>query len=312
MFVLNVILTKRVKYDFDIMWEFLNKSIELLLKEISEFKQQVQSLNECEENQINLKNKKQLKTTNTNDSNQKKLQEKETEFDQINELYLRNKQIVENKDFMLKELEGKTILGGRNGGMPAMTLNYTLHQNNINANVDTSVDFANLSGAFIGGNGDYVTLFEPTASELCASKGYKIVFPETLTLNEQISLLKGCSEFVTTDGSTSHNAIFCKNDTKLVIIRKSDYQNGYQAAINKLKDFNIVYIDSNKSIMCNKKQPWVGPFFVYPDKKFCSYLEIKYKGFPFFSFIVYCLRHLFIKFVRFPKRVIKKVLSLVK
>lgn len=153
---------------------------------------------------------------------------------------------------------------------------------------------------------------EKKLDKLLVSKGYKIVFPETLTLNEQISLLKGCSEFVTTDGSISHNAIFCKNDTKLVIIRKSDYQNGYQAAINKLKDFNIVYIDSNKSIMCNKKQPWVGPFFVYPDKKFCSYLEIKYKGFPFFSFIVYCLRHLFIKFVRLPKRVIKKVLSLVK
>ena len=75
----------------------LDKSIELLLKEITEFKQQVQSLNECEENQKNLKNKKQLKITNTNNSNEKKLKEKETEFDQINELYLRNKNITENK-----------------------------------------------------------------------------------------------------------------------------------------------------------------------------------------------------------------------
>ena len=94
----------------------LDKSIELLLKEISEFKQQVQSLNECEENYEKLKNKKLLTnnnetqvgrkqflqinrrlTTNTNDSNQKKFQEKETEFDQINELYWRNKLIVDNK-----------------------------------------------------------------------------------------------------------------------------------------------------------------------------------------------------------------------
>lgn len=47
-----------------------------------------------------------------------------------------------------------------------MTLNYTLNQNNIKANVDTSVDFANLSGAFIGGQGDLVTLFEPNALAL--------------------------------------------------------------------------------------------------------------------------------------------------
>jgi len=59
--------------------------------------------------------------------------------------------------------------------MPAMTLNYTLHQNNIDAKVDTSVDFANLAGAFIGGNGDYVTLFEPSALALeKQKKGYVI------------------------------------------------------------------------------------------------------------------------------------------
>jgi ABC-type nitrate/sulfonate/bicarbonate transport systems, periplasmic components len=68
--------------------------------------------------------------------------------------------------FGLSKLSG-VILGGRQGGMPAMTLNYTLHKNNINSLVvDTSIDFAGLSGTFIGGNGDYVTLFEPTALAL--------------------------------------------------------------------------------------------------------------------------------------------------
>lgn len=76
--------------------------------------------------------------------------------------------VSRNKDenFDLKNLNGKTILGGRNAGMPAMTLNYTLKNLNLDANVDTSVDFANLAGAFIGGNGDYVTLFEPNALAL--------------------------------------------------------------------------------------------------------------------------------------------------
>ncbi len=70
------------------------------------------------------------------------------------------------EDFDLAKLEG-VILGGRQGGMPAMTLNYTLHERGVESlKVDTSVDFASLSGAFIGGQGDFVTLFEPNALKL--------------------------------------------------------------------------------------------------------------------------------------------------
>ena len=80
-----------------------------------------------------------------------------------------------DNSFNINNLTNKTILGGRNGGMPAMTLNYTLNQNGIKAKVDTSVDFANLTGAFIGGKGDYVTLFEPNALALEKdNKGYVV------------------------------------------------------------------------------------------------------------------------------------------
>lgn len=59
-----------------------------------------------------------------------------------------------------------------------MTLEYALNKNGIKTsevNFDTSIDFASTTGAFIGGTGDFVSLFEPTASDLEA-KGYgKIV-----------------------------------------------------------------------------------------------------------------------------------------
>ena len=46
-----------------------------------------------------------------------------------------------------------------------MTLEYTLKQNGIDPKkdltIDTSIAFAAMSGAFIGGTGDFVTLFEP-------------------------------------------------------------------------------------------------------------------------------------------------------
>ena len=78
------------------------------------------------------------------------------------------------ENFRLDDISGE-ILGGRNGGMPAMTLNYTLHENNIDKlKVNTNFDFAALSGAFIGGNGDFVTLFEPNALNL-EKEGYGYV-----------------------------------------------------------------------------------------------------------------------------------------
>ena len=82
-----------------------------------------------------------------------------------------------DEDFTWDNLRGKTILGGRKGGVPEMTLEYVMKQNGIvpqtDAVVDTSVQFAMMAGAFTGGQGDYVTLFEPTATEVeKAGHGY--------------------------------------------------------------------------------------------------------------------------------------------
>lgn len=69
--------------------------------------------------------------------------------------------------FELSDLYGKEILVGRAGGMPAVNFlnamkNAGMDVNKINVNY--SIDFASLSGSFIGGVGDYVNLFEPTAT----------------------------------------------------------------------------------------------------------------------------------------------------
>ena len=76
-----------------------------------------------------------------------------------------------------EDLRGKTILGGRQGGVPEMTLEYVLRLHGLtpgeDVTVDTSVQFNMMAGAFTGGQGDYVTLFEPTATQLeRAGKSY--------------------------------------------------------------------------------------------------------------------------------------------
>ena len=81
-------------------------------------------------------------------------------------------------NFTLDDLKGKTIIGGRKGGMPEMTFEWALRQNGIDPNddvfIDTSVAFAAMEGAFIGGNGDFVTLFEPNATSV-EKNGYGYV-----------------------------------------------------------------------------------------------------------------------------------------
>lgn len=73
-------------------------------------------------------------------------------------------------DFTLDDLRGKSVIGGRKGGMPEMTLEWALRQNGIDPvndlEIDTSVDFAAMSGAFMGGQGDFVSLFEPNATQI--------------------------------------------------------------------------------------------------------------------------------------------------
>jgi len=78
-------------------------------------------------------------------------------------------------NFKLEDLKGKYYIAGRVGGMPEMTLEYILTKNGINpktdVTLDTSVAFSAMQGAFIGGTGDFVSLFEPNATKV-EQEGY--------------------------------------------------------------------------------------------------------------------------------------------
>lgn len=83
----------------------------------------------------------------------------------------------ERDSFSWENLKGKSIIGGRRGGMPLMTLEYVLKQHGLEPGKDVevidSIQFNLMAGAFEGGTGDYVTLFEPTATNMeNAGKGY--------------------------------------------------------------------------------------------------------------------------------------------
>lgn len=74
-------------------------------------------------------------------------------------------------DFSWDMLKGKTVIGGREGGMPQMILEYILKQNGINpdedVNIVQNIDFGLTSGAFTGDTSyDFTVEFEPNATAL--------------------------------------------------------------------------------------------------------------------------------------------------
>ena len=77
---------------------------------------------------------------------------------------------TEDDAFSWDSIKGKTVLGGRAGGMPQMVFEYVLKKHNIDPKVDLSIDqsidFGSTAAAFSGGQGDYTVEFEPHATAL--------------------------------------------------------------------------------------------------------------------------------------------------
>lgn len=74
------------------------------------------------------------------------------------------------ENFSMTDLQGKTVLGGRKGGMPQMVFEYILKKYGLNPatdlNIITNIDFGMTAQAFAGGSGEYTVEFEPSATAL--------------------------------------------------------------------------------------------------------------------------------------------------
>lgn len=74
------------------------------------------------------------------------------------------------QDFTWENLRGKTLIGGRNGGMPQLVLEYILANKNLVPNIDVEIidnlQYTSTAGAFAAGTADYTVEFDPTAYNL--------------------------------------------------------------------------------------------------------------------------------------------------
>ena len=100
-------------------------------------------------------------------------------------------------DFKWENTKGKVIIGGRPGGVPEMTLEYVLKKHGVipgkDVEIITNLQFTATAGAFKSGTGDYVALFEPTASMLEKENAGKIVS----SIGEESGLIAYTAYFAT-------------------------------------------------------------------------------------------------------------------
>lgn len=79
-----------------------------------------------------------------------------------------------SSEFSWNKLKGKSIIAGRKGGMPEMTLEYILKKHGLDiandVNLINNIQFNLMGIAFSRGIGDYVPLFEPVLSLMESEK----------------------------------------------------------------------------------------------------------------------------------------------
>lgn len=150
-----------------------------------------------------------------------------------------------NKNFKWEDLIGKEILIGRSTGMPGLSFMKALENKGIDkakVKINDSVEFAELSGTFIGGVGDYVNLFEPTATKLENNKqGYVQVsvglasneFPYTAFYSRK-SYLNNNQELLTKFTNALNKGIKYVHSNKEDVVAEKIHSQFKDASINDL------------------------------------------------------------------------------
>ena len=101
--------------------------------------------------------------------------------------------------------------------------------------------------------------------------GYKIIYPEQLSIDEQISIIKGCKHFAAVSGTLPHNLLFAEDHTHAIIINKTYIHNDFQDMINEIRKIKADYIDCHLSLL--PVTLGYGPFILMVNDNLIRYAE---------------------------------------
>lgn len=168
----------------------------------------------------------------------------------------------------------------------------TLH--NINIDCPKKIYFSRMK---LGSNKEHG---EDKIVEILENNGFKILYPEQLSLKEQIIYFNRAEVVSMISGSIAHNLIFSKSKNNAIIFNKIGLINNYQTVVDQVAHANIYYVDSYFSIL-----PVLfgeGPFLLRINNFFKKYLkdfDLKYKNVKnnnFFKELLWYLKKWFITY----------------
>lgn len=87
--------------------------------------------------------------------------------------------------------------------------------------------------------------------------GYKIFYPERLSLTDTIGILQNAKYFAGLTSSLSHNLLFANPNITMISIEKQAFHNPYQVFVGKIRSCETIYIDACRHLfpVCS-----AGPF----------------------------------------------------
>lgn len=81
------------------------------------------------------------------------------------------------------------------------------------------------------------------------ANGFKVIYPERLSLREQISYIRGAKEIASVMGSATHLSLFAKEGTKNIVLERTEHINKEQILINQARKLDWRSVSANMNYL---------------------------------------------------------------
>ena len=114
---------------------------------------------------------------------------------------------------------------------------------------------------------------EDALENVFKENGFHVVYPELLSLKELVTLFQNAEYVAGISGTAMHNALFCPQTAKLIILNRSDEFNHPQGLINQAMHLDTIFTDAYFNFLPTQNFYWLG--VTMPFQKMCQALNFK-------------------------------------